>query len=390
MKILRFTLVMLMLVGLSACGSASKDSGYFEVEEPAKKPSVKNQTKLVNNWRVKLGNKIDEGDAILSPALSGAYIYAAATNGRIVKIDVNTGKRVWRTELEDVAISAGVSVGSGLVLAGTDQGLVYALNVEDGSINWTAQLSTEILASPVIGDDIVVARSSDGRVYGIDPYQGEIIWTISRELPPLTLRGESKPLIVQGVVIAGFPDGTLAAIEAINGRALWDFPISFPSGNNEIDRLADIDTTPLLVGNYVYITSYQEVTHALNIVEQRIEWSADVSSTYSFSYDAAHLYVSDNKGVVHQLDRSTGENMWSQEGLRLRNISAPISIGPYVIVGDGGGSLYVMNKVDGSYVGKHNLGATTVIGEPIVDGDIIYFMESDGELHSISIVPKTS
>lgn len=390
MRLLRSVLVMVMLLGLLACGSTSKETDFFQVEEPAEKPSVENQTQMVNNWRLKLGDKIDEGDAILSPALSGAHIYAAATNGRIDKIDVNTGERVWRTELEDVSISAGVSVGSGLVLAGTDQGVVYALNVEDGSINWQAQLTTEILASPVIDNDIVVARSSDGKVYGINPYQGEIVWTISRQLPPLTLRGESKPLVVQGVIIAGFPDGTLAAIEANNGRALWDFPISFQSGNNELDRLADIDTTPLLVGNYVYITSYQEITHALNIVEQRIDWSAEVSSTHPFSYDAAHLYVSDTKGVIHQLNRSSGDSVWTQDGLRLRNTSAPISIGPYVIVGDGDGSLYVMNKTDGGYVAKHKLGANAIIGEPIVDSDIIYFMDSDGAIQSISIVPKAS
>lgn len=383
---LRCILMLLISLVLVACGSGSKNSDFFQVEEPAKKPTVKNQTKLVKNWRVNLGDSIAEGDAILSPALSGVHVYAAATNGRIDKIDIATGKRVWRTELDDVVISAGVSVGSGLVLAGSDEGVVYALSTEDGSIDWQVKLSTEILASPVIGDGIVVARTSDGKVYGINPYQGDVVWTISRQLPPLTLRGESKPLIVQGVIVAGFPDGTLAAIEAQNGRALWDFPIAFPSGNNELDRLADIDTTPLLVGNYVYVTSYQEVTHALNLTQQRIDWSAEVSSTHPFAYDAAHLYVSDNKGVVHQLNRLSGESLWTQSGLRLRNISAPIAVGPYLIVGDGDGAIYVMNKSDGSYVSRHSLGAEAIVGESIVNTDEIVFMDSDGAVQSISIV----
>lgn len=385
MKRARILFFMLSALGLAACGSSSKETDFFQIEEPAKKPSVSNQTKMQNNWRLNLGDKVAEGSAILTPVLSGAHIYAAATNGRIDKIDAQTGKRVWRAVLEDEVISAGVDVGFGLVLAGTDQGLVYALSTEDGSVEWQVQLSTEILASPVIGDDIVVARSSDGKVYGIAPFNGEIIWTISRQLPPLTLRGESKPLVVQGVIIAGFPDGTLAAIEAQTGRALWDFPISFPRGNNELDRLADIDTTPLLVGNFVYVTSYQEITHALNIVEQGIAWSTEISSTHSFAYDSAHLYISDNKGVVHQLNRTTGEKMWAQEGLRLRNISAPISVGPYLIVGDGDGSIYVMSKSDGSYVGSHKLGAQAILGEPIVDSNNIYFMDSDGAVQSVTI-----
>ena len=390
MKKLNFIFALLICLSLAACGAISKDSDFFQMEQPAKKPSIKNQTKLIRNWRNSLGAGIDEGDAILSPVLSGAYIYAAATNGCIEKIDALTGKSEWRTILEGgIIITAGVDVGSGLVLAGTDQGVVYAISTADGSIDWTVQLSTEILASPVIGDGIVVARTSDGKIYGLAPYDGEILWTISRELPPLTLRGESKPLVVQGVIIAGFPDGTLAAIEANNGRALWDFPISFPRGNNELDRLSDIDTTPLLVGDYVYVTSYQEVTHALNIAEQRIEWSADVSSIHSLAYDAAYLYVSDAEGEVFQINRSTGETVWSQKGLRLHNTSAPISAGSYLLVGDCEGRIYVMDKNDGSFVGSHNIGATAIVGEPIVDSGRIYFIDSDGDLQSISVVSNT-
>jgi len=390
MKIMRIAVFALLTFGIVACGSTTKDTDYFVVEEPADKPAVKNQLDIDRNWRVNLGGRIDLGDAILSPFLSGAHVYAASTNGRIEKIDASNGNRVWQTDLDDTSITAGVTVGSGLLLAGTDDGIVYAVNVDDGSVDWQTKLTSEILASPVVGDSKVVARSIDGKVYGLELFGGEIAWTISRELPRLTLRGDSKPLVIQGIVITGFPDGVLAAVDETNGRALWDFPISFAQGNNEIDRLADIDTTPLLVGNNVYVSSYQGLTHALNIPEQRIEWSAEVSSIHSFSFDAAHLYVSDEEGVVHQIDRDNGEEVWSQRGLRLRNTSAPISVGAYVLVGDGDGSLYAMSKTDGSYVGRFSLGANAIVGEPIVDGNVIYFMDSDGALQSITVSGESS
>lgn len=390
MKTMRIAIFAVLTLGVVACGSTSKDTDYFIVEEPKDKPSVRNQLDFDRNWRINLGSSIDQGDAILSPYLSGAHVYAASTNGRIEKIDASNGDRVWRSDLDDITITAGVSVGSGLLLAGTDGGDVYAVNVDDGSVDWTTKLTSEILASPVIGDNMVVARSIDGKVYGLEPFDGEIAWTISRELPRLTLRGDSKPLVVQGIVITGFSDGVLAAVDETNGRALWDFPISFAQGNNEIDRLADIDTTPLLVGNSVYVSSYQGLTHALNIPEQRIEWSAEVSSFHSFSFDAAYLYISDDEGVVHQLDRTNGEKNWSQEGLRLRNISAPISVGAYVLVGDGDGYLYAMSKDDGDYVGRFNLGANAIVGEPIVDGNLIYFIDSDGALQSLTVSGESS
>ncbi len=390
MKIIRYCIFGLLGLMLVACGGKSKKTDFFGAEEKAKAPKVVTSTKLNRNWRNKLGSGFKQGDAIISPSLLGDSIYAASPNGKIDRISADTGKTVWRNSLKKTNITAGVGTGGGLVLVGTDEGVVYALNQNDGSIAWQQQLSSEILASPVIEEDIVVARTGDGKVFGMSSYDGEVIWTISRQLPKLTLRGDSRPLLYGGVVFTGFSDGTLAALEARNGRALWDFPISFARGTSEIDRLSDIDTNPLLVSDFIYVSSYQDITHALNIKQQRIEWSADVSSFTSLAYDAAHLYISDKSGVVHQIDRSNGEKLWSQNGLRLFSISAPISVGPYVMVADGKGNLYVMNKSDGSYVGKHGIGASSIIGEPIADADTIYFMDSSGNVQSLSVAPKSS
>ncbi len=375
-------------VFLAACGAKTKKTDFFGEEPKPVKPKVSTTTKLDKNWRVSLGKKIQTGDAILSPVLFGDDIYAASANGKVYKVNASDGKQVWQTKLRKETISSGVGVGGGLVLVGTDQGIVYAFNQQDGEIAWKAPLSSEILSSPVIDNGIVVARAGDGKVFGLSSYDGSIKWTISRQLPKLTLRGDSRPVLTQGVAFVGFSDGNMAAFRAENGAALWDFPISFPRGTNEIDRLADVDTNPLLVGEYLYISSYQEVTHALDIRNQRIAWSSDVSSFHSLAYDAAYLYITDKTGVVHQLDRSNGQRGWSQNALQHFSVSAPISVGPYILVSEGEGGLYVIRKSTGEVVGKHSLGAKTIIGEPIVDSDIIYFMDSSGTLQSISIVSK--
>jgi outer membrane protein assembly factor BamB len=106
------------------------------------------------------------------------------------------------------------------------------------------------------------------------------------------------------------------------------------------------------------------------------------------AYDAAYLYISDKQGVVHQIDRSNGNKSWSQEGLRVFNISAPISVGPYVVVADGKGLVYVMNKTDGSYAGRHKIGADTILGSPLVDSDTFIFIDSSGKLQSLSLINK--
>ena len=390
MKFIHYFILGMLGLMLVACGGKSKKTDFFGAEEEAKAPKVTTTTKMTRNWRTNLGDGFKQGGAIISPVLLGDSIYAASPNGKIDRISAETGKSIWRKSLKKVNITAGMGIGGGLVLFGTDEGVVYALNQSDGSVAWQKQLSSEILASPVIENDIVVARTGDGKVVGMASYDGEVIWTISRQLPKLTLRGDSRPLLYGGVVFTGFSDGTLAALEAKNGRALWDFPISFARGTSEIDRLADIDTNPLLVSDFIYVSSYQDITHALNIKQQRIEWSVDVSSFNSLAYDAAHLYISDKSGVVHQIDRASGKKLWSQDGLKLFSVSAPISVGPFVVVADGKSNLYVMNKSDGSYAGRHGIGAKTIVGEPVADADTIFFMDSSGNVQSLSVAPKPS
>jgi len=92
--------------------------------------------------------------------------------------------------------------------------------------------------------------------------------------------------------------------------------------------------------------------------------------------------------LIRQLDRSTGEKIWSQEGLRLFSTSAPISSGSFVVVGDGDGNLYTINKEDGSFAGRHSLGAKSIVGDPLVEDGSIIFVDSSGSLQSLRINAK--
>jgi len=371
---------------LAAC-SSNKESDFFSESKPLDKPKIKNVTTLKSNWSLDMSGDIEPGTSVLSPVLFGDFIYAAAPNGVVYKVDPQNGKPVWKKDIE-LEISAGVQTGGGLVLLGTAEGEVVALNQESGELAWRAQLTSEILASPVGDNTVVIARTIDGRVHGLSAVTGKIEWSIFRQLPRLTLRGDSQPLLTQGVAFIGFADGTFAALDAKTGRALWDFPISFASGSSEIERLADVDTNPLIVGNRLYVSSYQDATHSISIVDQRIDWTAKLSTYNELAYDAANLYITDRNGLVHRIDRESGDVLWSQEALRFRALSAPISLGPFILLADDDGDFFALDKRDGQFVGRHGLGAKSIIGNPESDTDTVYFIDSDGSLRSVSLISK--
>ena len=72
----------------------------------------------------------------------------------------------------------------------------------------------------------------------------------------------------------------------------------------------------------------------------------------SMAADAKYIYLTDDKGSVHALDRSTGASVWKQDLLALRKIGGPQMVGDYVGVVDAEGYLHVLSPVNGAYVGR--------------------------------------
>src|SRR5690606_33171637 len=153
----------------------------------------------------------------------------------------------------EAPISAGPGIGEGLVLVGTSEGEILALNQENGAIAWRAPVSSEVLAVPQAAAGIVVVATMDGKVAGLDAATGTRRWIHDRSVPLLTLRGASTPLLTRDRVISGFASGKLAALGLQDGRLQWEATVAVPRGRSEVERLADISADPVLLGDVVFV-----------------------------------------------------------------------------------------------------------------------------------------
>src|SRR5690606_4418008 len=115
------------------------------------------------------------------------------------------------------------------------------LRADDGTEVWRTFMGGESLASPVVAEDSVIAYTIDGtlRVYSV--FNGKERWTLDQNLPPLTLRGASQPVVVGPMVIAGFDNGRIVATTLVGGETSWEVVLSPPTGRSDLERLADID-----------------------------------------------------------------------------------------------------------------------------------------------------
>lgn len=374
-------------VFISACGVVDK----FRKNDvdPALLPnpltSIEEEVVIDRQWSSSIGGGGKE--IYLHPAIAATTVFIASPSGQVANVDLTTGKTIWRTSL-DISVSGGVGAHEGLVLLGGLEGEVVALDQRDGSVVWSTTVSSEVLATPVADQGVAIVRSIDGVLTGLSTINGEKLWKFSREVPSLTLRGESPPIIQQGVALVGSADGRLVALDVSSGAVLWNVPVSRASGTNEVERMIDVDSRPLLVGSVLYAGSFQGNVTAFALGANRILWTKEASTHTDLAADGQNLYVSTSNGEVRAFDRLSGEQLWFQDALLRRELSGPAVIGEYLVVGDFDGYLHVLDKKDGRLVGRSALGGRIAIKPLITQNQILVFTQS-GNLRLLSLVEES-
>ena len=59
------------------------------------------------------------------------------------------------------------------------------------------------------------------------------------------------------VVYTGFASGKVTALRAENGEPIWEQRVMLPEGRSELERIVDVDSTPLIAGGALFAVAYQ-------------------------------------------------------------------------------------------------------------------------------------
>jgi len=366
--------LLLMSAIISACSSTD------EVNiEPMELVDFEAAVELKEVWSKDIGAGQDTRFSRLTPALDGDTLYAAGSEGEVVSLNAQTGKELWSKDL-DRELAGGVGVGPNNLYLGGYTGSVYALSRNDGSEQWQTKLSSEILSAPQSNGEVVVVQTLDGRLYGLNAQNGEQIWRYDNPVPVLTLRGTANPVIFADKVYAGFASGKAVALRLADGVQVWEQRVAVPQGKTELERVVDIDATPLLQGNIIYASAYQGRIMAINRSNGRPVWAADSSSHKDISSLHGNIYVSSADDRVRALNSGNGEQVWENDNMLRRELGAPHAIGGYVAVTDFEGYIHILDREDGRFVAREKVDGDGVRASMISGDGLLYVYGNSGEL----------
>jgi outer membrane protein assembly factor BamB len=346
-------LLPLALAWLAGCSETR------ELVKPTPLTQIDNKFAPKILWQASAGAGQKNDLLRIAPVESGGRVVVADARGQVFAYDIKSGKRLWEANLK-ANLSVGGGTSDAMVVFGSDTGKVFALAIDTGKPLWQAQVSTAVEAAPSVGDTDVVVRAKDGSVSLLKANDGSIAWSVNHNEPAMTLQGQSRALLFPDAVAVGYDDGEFAVLSRTDGRALWKNQIALPMGRTDIDRMVDIDATPLFADATFYVVTYQGRLAAINAKGGQTLWSRKFSGYTDLSLDAHALYATDANGIVWALDRRTGEPLWRQAALAYRGVTGPAIENNKLVVGDQEGYLHVLNTETGAIVGRTRLNGALI------------------------------
>jgi outer membrane protein assembly factor BamB len=329
-------------------------------------------------WQVSVGRSAPG----LSPAVTATAIYAASSGGTIVRADPGSGATTWRIDA-GMKLSAGVGADATMLAVGTDKGVVTAFDA-NGKQLWKTTVTSEVISPPIVAEDQVGVWSGDGHLYSLGAEDGKTRWVYQRENPPLIVRNAAGGIVFRGGLFTGTAGGKLVAIDVKTGNVAWEGNVATPKGATELERIADITSLPVISDRQVCAAAFQGRVACFELIRGTLGWTRDVSSLAGIAVDSRYLYVTDDSGAIHALDKSTGSSVWKQDKLAKRSPTGPQLLGDYLAVVDVEGYLHVLDRSDGSLIGRLQTDGSPATAQPVASGGNVVWQSVNGTVFAVA------
>ncbi|WP_250658500.1 outer membrane protein assembly factor BamB [Alkalimarinus coralli] len=375
--------LVVLLLSLSALLMVGCSSDDVE-EEPMELEDFDEEIEIIKVWDESIGDGHDEQFLTLTPIIIGETIYAIDHAGELLALNKSDGEELWEVEYDE-PVSGGLGGDDSQLYFATYHGEIVAVDRNGGMEQWRVALTSEVLSQPVSNGRQVVVQSIDGKVVSLNAQSGKLMWRYDSNAPVLSIRGTASPVITDEFTVTGFANGELVAFQNITGAPVWSNSIGTPKGRTELERLVDIDGQPVIEDDVVYSVSYQGKLSAIHLPTGKEIWSKQQSSYRAVDLGFGNVYVSTAKDVVVAYSQSTRTEVWRQENLKFRQLTAPKAFGSTTVVADFEGYVHFLSQIDGRFMGRVHLDSDGVRTPMLISDDMLFIYSNSGDLAAYKI-----
>jgi outer membrane protein assembly factor BamB len=297
--------VAVCLLALAGCGAArvAEDLGRYDGTSRSAVGSaiqVRWSKPLAPEWGG-LYIPLERAKAALDPAHDRLFI---GSSEKILWALSGAGKVLYQYRVEaGIEAQPTLDADRNELYVPTAAGIVHALEADTGKLRWKAELSGAVSQTGVLSSDALYVVTDDDGFFAVSRKDGAILWRYKREpRSGLKVGGHAGILYRDQRVVTAFGDGTVVALSPGDGHQLWllDTTLDFADPSQTEQGFVDVDTTPVQVGDLIYVASFMGGLYGLNASDgvphvRKAEWTGITSIA---SDERALIFTSADQGVM--------------------------------------------------------------------------------------------
>lgn len=363
LDIQRFLLAFSFLL-LTACASGS---GQPKPLDLGPNPGLVGVRQI---WSIQLGAV----EFPLQAKVFGNTVALASSVGKVMALDARSGTQAWSIDL-GTGISAGVGFDGKFAAVVTSANELVV--IEDAKLIWRARLTSQVLTAPLVAGERVFVLGADRSLAAFDAKSGRRLWLTQRPGDPLVLRQSGVLAAVGNTLIAG-SSGHLLGLDPQNGNVFWDAALATPRGTNDIERLVDLVSGFARSGDVLCVRSFQSTVSCVDSKRGAVLWKKPAAGSVGLAGDGDSVFGVEEDGRLIAWRRADGEQRWLVDRLRYRQLSAPLTLGRSVVVGDESGMVHFLARADGSSLTRLTTDGSAISVTPVEAGGTLVVITRKG------------
>jgi outer membrane protein assembly factor BamB len=327
-------------------------------------------TNITENWGFRKINR-------MTPILAGDLVIQGNGVDSISAFNRESGNLKWQLPIANGAEASAALIKDRLFFGASD-GNFYSIEASTGQIIWSFSTKSENLSEPLLHDGVVYFLAGTNVFYALDAASGKQLWLHSRQdTSQFSIRGGSKPALRNGVLFVGFSDGSVVALNSKTGNVIWENQL------NRNKRFRDIDATPVVDGDQVYVPGYDDKLYCISAEKGEVLWKIDGGGYSGVTILGEYIFYPTSNGQILALKKTNGEKLWTYK--LSEGIATHVRVFKGILTfGESQGRLVFLDARTGKLLGDFDPGRG-VMSSPEVDdkNNRVYFISGEANLYAL-------
>jgi len=293
---------------------------------------------------------------------------------------LKTRNFIWWLKVPETMTAPAEVFGSWAIIPLRD-GRLLKVETQTGKQLWETRLSRFVAAKTTLSGNVLLAYSAGQKLYAIDFQTGQHLWVYDTGTAAnLLLRAGAGPVVAGAEVIFGTTEGDVRSVSLNSGKENWKLDPS-----REDFRFKDV-VGEIGMGNHqIYVARSDGLVFAVDTLNRPSDaiWKENFPSVTSSAYRDGTYMIGCINGDLIALQASTGRQLWKVNvGASIKTIT----IGEKAIfVGGSQGRITAVSGANGQILWHDDLQGV-VTRQPFVIDDEIYFATGLKVLYSYKVL----